>query len=222
MVTDRERPRAALWRRLWARVLDSFLAAMSTYFPTAALVVVVIVTGFEPFASSDNAFGTAWLLVCALGIVATLLIEVWMLSRFGRTPGKRASRVRVVSSVDGSTATAQQALVRSTIPLIAATIGVLAGTAVDKIMFRADMRERGMLLAVCFGTVAWLLIHTSALWDKNRRGWPDRAASTIVIQDIPRAWRRTDDETSQRWRQFLHGHDRTTETYASNEVRPQT
>ena len=90
MGTRRALARAVLWRRLWARVLDTLLAAISTHFPTVALFVTVVVTGFDPFESSNSALGTLWLLVCVLGMLATLLLEAWALSRFGRTLGKRA------------------------------------------------------------------------------------------------------------------------------------
>ena len=195
--------RAVLWRRIGARALDSFYAGVSAYLPVAVLVPVVAVTGFDPFASGD-AFGSLWLLVCAVGIIAAVLFETWMLSNLGRTPGKGALKIRVVSAGNGAP-TAQQALVRSVLAVIAVAIGALIGAAVSVIWPRTRMGGSGVLVVAGFGAASWLLIHVSPIWDRERRGWNDKAAGTCVVHDVPHAWRRTDDAANQRWRQFQHG-----------------
>ncbi len=192
--------RAVLWRRLGARALDSFYAGVSAYLPVALLVLVVAVTGFDPFASGDT-FGSLWLLVCAMGVIAAVLFETWMLSSLGRTPGKGALKIRVVSADNGAP-TGQQALVRSALPVVAAAIGALIGVAVSMILPGTRMGGSGVLVVAGVGIASWLLIHLSPIWDRERRGWHDKAAGTSVVQDVPHAWRRTDDAANQRWRQL--------------------
>ena len=82
---------------------------------------------------------------------------------------------------------ALRSIIRWAIPL--AATAPLVDAFIRDIPERANRQEAAALsgrvwwLWVALGW--WPLVHASALWDSQRRGWHDKAADTIVIK-VPR------------------------------------
>ena len=71
--------------------------------------------------------------------------------------------------------------------------GLLAAIVAGVASFRGHIAGEFLGVSAGAGLVAWLLVYASSLWDSNGRGWHDKAAGTVVINDPVRQPSQTDE-----------------------------
>lgn len=200
-----------LRRRAAAKVLDLSKLSVSAYLPALLLAAAVLVVGYDPFADglsrAGSVLATAWLLLAVIGVLAAVVSEAAALTSRGQTSGMSAMSLRVVSAGDDPAVTLEQAVIRTALPVVAAGVGALSGMLVVVVLSVEALNERRIVIVAAASAALWSVVHLSAVAHADRRGWHDRAAGLMVIQDIPHARRRTDDEMNQRWKSFLHAQD---------------
>ena len=172
---------AGLLARFGAKTVDLTITAVIAF---AALAFFAIAT-VNPFEVEVYTAAEAYPL--ASPFLGVLLFEAALIaktSRKGTTPGKKLLNIKVVAQSGSGTPTALRAIIRWTLPLAAAA--PLVEAFIREIPELAgDEPEPALSGRVWWIWVAvgwWLLVHASALWDSQRRGWHDRAAGTIVIK----------------------------------------
>ena len=164
---------AGIGVRLFARVFDTVVAGIAQ----VSLVVVVLVgVGLEKlvdieFGGGRSETGDALVALGAAVLVPPLLLEVVLVARVGQTLG-----IRIVDHRTGEAPPLLRSLVRWLLPVG----GVLAGIMAGSLAGLADTGW-GPLAAVC----VWPLVYASAIWDRDRRGWHDKASHTIAISTRP-------------------------------------
>lgn len=95
-----------------------------------------------------------------LFIAVSLVYEVWMIAARGQTLGKMAMRVKVVRVDTGGSPGLNTSFNRWVLPGVFGAIG-------------AFYQVVGLVSA---------LIYLSLLWGKNRQGWHDMVAKTLVVK----------------------------------------
>ena len=197
---------------------ERFLARFSDYantaaFLVAAVLVVVVIVIIATLAGAD------WCLMCTngvtpqmrVGLLLSLLVlaaaapvalfyEPVATARSGQTLGKSNQQIKVVHYNDGLVATASRRWIRWAVPIAGAALGwVIAAKA------SLPMPYLGM-------PALWLLVYASTVWDKDRRGWHDRIAGTVVVDAAwqpppsePKASARREADGSQSGTQGSYG-----------------
>ena len=179
---------ASVWRRAGARAIDVAVTAGLAFLLTTAAGCTALVIGVATQSGfGDDQTGTidAWFILFSLATLIPLArYEVVSTSRRGQTFGKRIAGIQVVQCDDQSAPAAdvpppdlRHSLERWVVPHGAGLLaGVVAGVvAAQKIGYYGVLVGAGAWLAV--STVVYL----SSLFDKNGRGWHDKAAGTIVV-----------------------------------------
>ncbi|MDE0496244.1 MAG: RDD family protein [Acidimicrobiaceae bacterium] len=117
---------------------------------------------------------TLWL---ALPVVALVLWTSWgavQLAADQQTGSRRRLALAVVAYANGGTPTLEAAVIRAFFPLTAALAGYCAVVALP------------LTAAVPIGLIGAVFIYAtcclSAGWNRDRRGWPDKLAGTIVVR----------------------------------------
>ena len=180
---------ARLWRRAAARLLDTCsMAAIEAVMTIAAFMIAALVVrpNFLIEDERQGDFNMLWVLLMVPASIPAYLFEVGFTARFGQTFGKRLADIHVVRWDGEAAAVGDQARLahwrsgaRWAIPHVAGlSVAVVAGA----VSF-ATIGQVGVA-ALAAGITAWLTVYASSLWDKNRRGWHDKAAGTIVV-DAP-------------------------------------
>ena len=144
--------------RLGARLIDAALM-MVVAIPLFIIVAIASVTDFADEESIDEASGS-FMAVSLLLTVIFMVYEVSMTALRGQTLGKMAVRIRVVGAEAGGLPGWGKAFGRWFVPAIVGLIGFW----------------------ISFAGLLSLLIYVSLLWDKQRQGWHDKAAKTLVIK----------------------------------------
>ena len=108
-----------------------------------------------------------------------MLYEVALTARSGQTLGKDALSIMVVRHDDGQLPTAAAAFIRWIVPAVASVAGavVVAMIPVPKPQGLEDW------VPAAGGLVAWMLVYASSMWDADWRGWHDKAAGTVVVNE---------------------------------------
>ncbi len=189
---------AGLTARLAAKLIDTSITAIIAF--TAEINFRV----FTLTLYGDENYTAAWAYGAASLFAAVLLFEVALIvntARKGTTPGRRLLRIKVVARSGSGTPSPLGAITRWALPLVVAA--PLVDAFIRDIPERAnDQTSAAMSGRIWWLWVAvgwWLLVHASALWDSQRRGWHDKAAGTIVIKaprprrsaqgpEIPKKW----------------------------------
>ena len=115
--------------------------------------------------------------------VAVIVMMAWK----GKTPGKKLLGAQVVARSSSRPPAAFKSIVRWAVPM-AAVAPLVDAIARDfpEFAYLPSMDElptlSGRLWWIWVAVGWWLLVHASALWDSQRRGWHDKAAGTIVIK----------------------------------------
>ena len=178
---------ARLWRRAAARLCDAcVMAVVEAVMIVMAGLIAVIVT--RPGSFDEDQFMILWVLLMVPASIPAYLFEVGATARWSQTFGKRLADIRVVPWDDETAAVAGDVRLahwrfaaRWAIPIVP---GIVAAVAVAIVVLPGaqDGDDFGWLLIGAFA-VPWALVYASSLWDKNRRGWHDKAAGTIVVDD---------------------------------------
>ena len=181
-------PAGGLLLRAVARAVDSavigaslFVAFWFYYFsvPVGDLIIGTIRT--DPETLTRSPFHWAAFAVSIAICLAVLLYETAMTAMWGQTFGKAFTGIKVVSHVDGVEPLWGPAFVRWFVPTAA---GAVCGWAALLISGHPlwDRSDRGLKALVLGAALSWTMIHASALWNSDGRGWPDKAAGTIVVR----------------------------------------
>lgn len=121
------------------------------------IILAIATTDFDD--NSDDAAGTPLGFTLFI-LVIGLIYEVWMIAAKGQTLGKMATRIKVIRVDNGGLPGWNTAISRWVLPGIFGAIG-------------------GFIPVV--GLVS-ILIYISLLWGKNRQGWHDKVAKTLVVK----------------------------------------
>ena len=183
---------ARLWRRAAARLLDTCsMAAIEAVMTFAAFMIAALVVrpNFLIEDERQGDFNVLWVLLMVPAAIPAYLFEVGFTARFGQTFGKRLADIRVVRWDGEAAAVGDQARLahwrfgaRWAIPHVPGIVAaVVAG-----IVALPGVQDAGDFWGPVAGAavVPWALVYASSLWDKNRRGWHDKAAGTIVVDDL--------------------------------------
>ena len=166
---------ADLADRSFARLLDPIVVCLLGLAAAVIAYVEVFLRSFCSLCGHDHVAHDAvqrTSLVASLVVFGVLLAyESAGIRESGQTRGKRRRHIRVVDRADGEVPSPEQALVRSLVPAAVGVAGSV-GAAV------ADLRIPALV-----GLGLWLVVYLSAMWGEDRRGWHDKAAGTVVIDD---------------------------------------
>ena len=184
--------------RAFARMIDAFVMAAFGFVMMCAIGIIGVLSA----SSVDNFddLGTALYVPGLMLVPASLLAvryEVAYTSRRGYSSGKGPT-VQVILWEEYQNPTGvnkypdmYHSFIRWLIPH-----GVLiAGLVISmRLWYLADQGPDAMNpLLFLLGPVGWVLMYLTTLLDKNRRGWNDKAAGTIVVKaprpDPARPWR---------------------------------
>lgn len=143
--------------RLAGRVVDIFIVGfvwLALYFAWAAA------TGADAV-GADGALAVGQLGLMALWAVVDGGYEVTLVALRGRTPGKRWAAIRVISRRGGAVPGWSRAFRRWAVPY-----------------------ALGLVLSFVpyLGGALSLLCYVSLTWDRDRQGWHDKAAGTLVTR----------------------------------------
>ena len=143
---------ASPWRRLGARIIDIVVVGVLFLSVSYALL------GYDWDVSNIGLF----LAAAAMGSAIEIAYEVTLVATRGQTLGKMATKIKVISAVDGQLPGWNSSLRRWFIPGLTRFIPhIWAGT-----------------------LVAWLC-YLSLTWGRNHRGWHDLVAGTLVVRKQP-------------------------------------
>ena len=160
---------ASAGARLGARLLDVMLIPLAALSLMAMIPLVWTLAfglwdgeAYEAFwYSDDSEFGAVvaalpwiWIATC---IAPWIAFEVAFVALKGQSPGKMATRIRVVRADEGLDPGWGRSISRSILPAALVFIPVV-------------------------GWLLLLLVCISLLWDRARQGWHDKVARTLVIK----------------------------------------
>ena len=155
----RELPKAGIAARVAARVADLLVAAPGVF--------IVL----RDIYRAQEAFFRCWIQRCepeprplltGAGIVALALVVLYepvLVARWGRTAGKWAAGIKVVSIAEDARPSVARSFARVALPAAAGLATLGAGWLVMQ-------------------TVLWV----SAMANRDRRGWHDKLAATVVVK----------------------------------------
>lgn len=102
-------------------------------------------------------------------VIVAAAYETIFIATKGQTPGKMATRIRIVRTDDGAIPGWGASAARWALPSVASIATVVASAvAVES-------------AAIDWLGVIGLLVYVSLLWDRRRQGWHDKVARTLVI-----------------------------------------
>ena len=191
---------AGLWRRATARAIDT-LCMLILYALTLAAVGFVLALAALPIAVGGGDVtgkvlgGGFWLLLVLLWVASAWMAvrryEAESTLRCGQTLGKRLMGICVVRCLDTGGIVAEppersSSLLRWAIPHAAVSAAAVLLGVVLYVVDQAGLTDRdGLLLLLglsALAALAWAACYVSALWGKDRRGWHDKAAGTVVVR----------------------------------------
>ncbi len=178
---------APLWRRAAARLVDTcVMAVIEAVMIFVTFVISALVTGSGML--NDEHLGEFYLLWLVLLVPASIPVyfyEVVCTARFGQTLGKRLWDICVIPwNGEGAAAGDQNQLehwhyaARWAIPH---AVGIVAAVAAAIVVWPPE--DAGDFWGPVAGAAAasGALVYASASFDRNRRGWHDKATSTAVV-----------------------------------------
>lgn len=102
-------------------------------------------------------------------VIVAAAYETIFIATMGQTPGKMATRIRIVRTDDGAIPGWGASAARWALPSVASIATVVASAvAVES-------------AAISLLGVIGVLVYVSLLWDRRRQGWHDKVARTLVI-----------------------------------------
>ena len=134
------------------------------------MVLIRIVTGVAIFfaVDLDDAWGpaTSRASIALITVAVGVLYEVWMIAVKGQTVGKMAVGIEVRRADAGELPGWDSSLRRWLLPGLAG-----AASASVSIFWLSNLLG-----------VAGFVVYASLLWGRNRQGWHDRVANTLVVR----------------------------------------
>ena len=103
------------------------------------------------------------------GVIVGAVYEIAFIATKGQTPGKMATRIRIVRAADGAIPAWGASAARWALPAVASVAGPF--------ILAAGVESAAVSLLSVIGVV----VYVSLLWDKRRQGWHDKVARTLVI-----------------------------------------
>ena len=180
---------AGLPARLAAKLIDLTITAAIAFcaFVTAGILQLHFgesdTLAIEPLTDREAYLSITPLLAVPAYQVAVIVMMAWK----GKTPGKKLLGAQVVARSGSRPPAAFKSIVRWAVPM-AAVAPLVDAIARDfpEFAYLPSMDElptlSGRLWWIWVAVGWWLLVHASTLWDRQRRGWHDKAAGTIVIK----------------------------------------
>ena len=194
---------AGFWRRAAARAIDMLTTAgIAIAWMMVATVIAALMTAGS-FWDDLGPFYTVFGLLCVPMLVVVARYEAAYVARRGQTFGKGLAGIRVVcwDAEQGSASDPLRppdlfgSVVRWAIPHGS---GLLVGVVASMVAL-PRIKDFGGYVGAGAGVAMWALVYASSLFDKNGRGWHDKAAGT-VITDAPRHYRSAQGpEIPQNW-----------------------
>ena len=179
MNTPTDMQPASVWRRAAARVVDGLMMASIG----CVTMVVVWALPVAILRSLDSVLATLVLLLL-LGSAVAACYEVVPTARRGQTFGKAGMGIQVVRCDeqgapigDMQPPDLRQCVERWVMPH---GIGTLVAIVLLPVII-PKMGSYGLLVGAGAAAAAWLLAYAPSPFDKNRRGWHDKAARTMVV-----------------------------------------
>jgi uncharacterized RDD family membrane protein YckC len=169
---------AARWRRLVARIIDSFLLSIVVYIVLIAAVIGTIRDSGRP---TLEAVRHAGLVADIASLAVASVYEVVLVGTIGQTIGKVAMRIRVVRAADASQPGFGTALMRWMIQVLAPVVAAAP----------FGFRIGGSAGATVMLLLAPIIVYGGILYDGKRQGAHDKAAGTVVIDARYAARRKT-------------------------------
>ncbi len=172
---------AGLTARLTAKLIDTAITAIIAFIALAFFEFAtfsILITRYYADAEAYR-FASPF-----LGVVVYELAMITATAWKGRTPGKKLLKIQVTSHDSSRPPIALRAIVRWALPL-APTAPLIDGFIRDIPELVNNEHAAALSGRVWWMWVAvgwWLLVHASALWDSQRRGWHDKAAGTVVVK----------------------------------------
>ena len=145
--------------RLTARIADLLILAIVT-----AILQRVAESGLDSVAT-------------AVGFVAAAAYETAFTAIKGQTPGKMATRIRVVRASNGAVPDWGASAARWALPSVASLASIVAWYVWVE---RTTTSVISAVLFIIFARASAGLVYASLLWHKRRQGWHDMVARTLV------------------------------------------
>ena len=181
---------AGLGARLTAKLIDLIITAAIVFIALMFLSFATLEIFVAKQYTDAEAYGYA---VLFLGVPLYEAVMIATTAWRGKTLGKWFLGIQVVAYSDSLRPSALRSIIRWAYPL-APMIPI-----VDAFIRDIPELANDENLTALSGRIWWfwvaggwlLLVHASPLWDRNRRGWHDKAADTIVIKAAsPKLWNR--------------------------------
>lgn len=138
---------------VWQRAVARLIDVFITFNVAGFLAYLIV----SPAPDDDRLLTT--LSFAGVFWVLAGVYEAGLVAWRGQTLGKMLLRVRIVRRTDGATPTPGEAVVRYAVPTV------------------------WLLLPVpLIGQLLWVAVYLSAIPNRKRQGWHDRAAATLVVQ----------------------------------------
>ena len=148
------------------------------------------------------AFFVFWTLLTIPASIPMVRYESVYTAWRGQTFSKRLLGIRVVCWKNQTASTSDhrlpltRSLVRWAVPHIA---GVTVAVTAAMVSFPMIARFRTIFfISAGAGLTAWTLVYLSSLWDKDGRGWHDKAAGTVVVEAASLSQRHDSQERQPR------------------------
>lgn len=158
------------WRRFGAMIIDGIVLN---------IVAVLLVLGMYPFAGSSTVDSDTF------KSILDPLYAVWMTTVYGRTVGKRALGLRVLTYPEETPIGFRTAVIREIFPVCVVflffPLGFLTRFIENEI---ASALFVGLSFVVALGALAWGVLEImTMLGDEKRRAFHDKIAGTVVIYE---------------------------------------
>ena len=171
-----------------ARFLDAVAMAVIEFVMIAITLTVSLLVAQPDLFGDENwgLFYGVWVLLLIPASIPAYRFEAVSTARSGQTWAKRLAEIQVVRWDGEAPAVGDQGSLERRRCRLRWAIPHLTGLSVAVVAGAVSFATIGQVgvAALAAGITAWLTVYASSLWDKNRRGWHDKAAGTIVV-DAP-------------------------------------
>ena len=131
---------------------------------------------------ANETWNALWILFILLALIPVARYEVTPISKRGQTLGKNIAGIRVQCNDRAPTGDSQPPDFRQSVErwVVPHGAGLLVGV-VATLVAVPTIKDYGGYVGVGAGAAVWAAVYASSLFDKNGRGWHDKAAGTIVV-----------------------------------------